>query len=245
MKAYDATEGIVTVMNAETGEVLNVSCIGMAGDQSQLLDTPMRTTLFSTFALETSMQTGRVSSDDIVKTGNGKKKIQGRKIYDHNWKRGGYGKINVKQGFALNSYIAMLLAVNKAFDSEADYAQAVNNSYKITPKSIFFYDYELSPMKIMSLYRDLSNSKNARVWKAIDYDRESGFASNVFKDMDLWGKFCGLQVSSEDYFMEVCGIYPMSKPKYIIYVRMNKKSLPCSGAMAAEVLKDICARLQK
>lgn len=105
MREYDATEGIVTVMDAGTGEVLNVSSVGISGDQRQLLSTPMRTTLFSTFALEASLQTGKVSADDMVKTGNGKKKIQDREIYDHNWKRGGYGKISVKQGFALNSYI--------------------------------------------------------------------------------------------------------------------------------------------
>ena len=59
------------------------------------------------------METGKVKLSDTINVGNGILAIGRDTLYDHNWHRGGYGKITVEQGFGLESNIANYKIVRK------------------------------------------------------------------------------------------------------------------------------------
>src|SRR5574344_1026178 len=240
MEKYETENGLAIIMDAQTGEIRNFSSIGTKGDSATIINTPIQTTLFSTFVLEACLNTEKISLEDTVDVGIGIKNYHGIEVKDHNWERGGYGELQVKQGYVYNSKIALLETINKAFADSASYYKVLSNNYKIAPQGLCYYKYSLSPIKILSLYKELANDKRQRVWKAIDYDLQKGFAEHVFRGMDnIWGKFGSIKDDTKDYSMDVCGIYPLNNPKYIIYIRMTKHELPCSGIMTAEAFKEI------
>ena len=69
-----------------------------------------------------ALETGKVKLADTVDVGNGIYIYKEDTIKDHNWHRGGYGEITIKQGLACSSNIAIVQAILKAFkDSPMDY----------------------------------------------------------------------------------------------------------------------------
>ena len=51
----------------------------------------------------------------MVDVGDGSYSVQDRELKDHNWHRGGYGEISIKQGLASSSNIAVYKTMEKAF----------------------------------------------------------------------------------------------------------------------------------
>lgn len=56
---------------------------------------------------------------DRVNVGNGIYVCKGDTVFDHNWHRGGYGEITVKQGLASGSNIATVKTMENAFGNNA------------------------------------------------------------------------------------------------------------------------------
>ena len=69
-----------------------------------------------------ALETGKVKLADTVDVGDGIYICREDTIKDHNWHRGGYGEITIKQGLACSSNIAIVQTILKAFkDSPMDY----------------------------------------------------------------------------------------------------------------------------
>lgn len=66
-----------------------------------------------------ALETGKVKLDDIVDTENGIYLVNGNELKDHNWNRGGYGEITVKEGIAVISNIATIKTMNKVFGNSS------------------------------------------------------------------------------------------------------------------------------
>ena len=73
--------------------------------------------LMKTASLLAALETGKVKLDDVVDTGEGLWPVDDNTIKDHNWRRGGYGKITVEEALAVSSNIGIGKAVAKAFGS--------------------------------------------------------------------------------------------------------------------------------
>lgn len=99
-------------MEAQTGEIK-----ASVGSDSILQESG----LVRTVSLLAALETKAVKLSDTVNVDNGILTIGKDTLCDHNWYRGGYGKITVEQGFGLASNIAnykivkRYLRMNKPF----------------------------------------------------------------------------------------------------------------------------------
>lgn len=119
----NAINGQVIIMDCKSGEVkamvsLTNAKFGIKSTTSQL---SQPTGLMRPISLLAALEQGKVKPNDSIDTKSGIVDINGYLLEDYNWRRGGYGKISVQQGFLLSSNIATYLAVKQAFGK--DYAQ--------------------------------------------------------------------------------------------------------------------------
>ena len=77
--------------------------------------------LIQPISILAALESGKVTLSDKVDVGNGIYSIQDRELKDHNWHRGGYGEISIKQGLASSSNIAVYKTMEKAFQSIEEY----------------------------------------------------------------------------------------------------------------------------
>ena len=133
-----------------------------------------------------ALETGKVKLADTVDVGNGIYICKEDTIKDHNWHRGGYGEITIKQGLACSSNIAIVQAILKAFkDSPMDYLKHLHQmsmgdlenmkgfetlqpiSFK-TSDSIWHdtdliytcigYNQTITPIQMLTFYNAIANS---------------------------------------------------------------------------------------
>ena len=108
LSELDATVGQVIIMEVRTGEI-KVS----VGSDSILQESG----LVRTASLLAALETKAVKLSDTIDVGNGILAIEKDTLCDHNWHRGGYGKITVEQGFGVASNIANYKIVKKVFEN--------------------------------------------------------------------------------------------------------------------------------
>ena len=134
-----------------------------------------------------ALETRKVKLSDMVDVGNGIYSIQDRELKDHNWHRGGYGEISIKQGLASSSNIAVYKTMEKAFRDDAqayfnlidrmnygkpDCIAGIANlkpAYFVTPKDSGWsdtafawfcigYNQTITPIQMLTFYNAIANS---------------------------------------------------------------------------------------
>jgi cell division protein FtsI (penicillin-binding protein 3) len=125
MRAHDADEGTVVVMEVKTGHIKAISNLSKdgEGDYTEKLNHAVGG-LFepgSTFKLVTMMallEETNIKLTDTINTGKGEYTFYNKKVRDH--EEGGYGKISIKEAFEKSSNIAMAKLVDKHFRNKPD-----------------------------------------------------------------------------------------------------------------------------
>jgi len=140
LKEYDAQMGQVIVMESQTGRIKALVGIERK-DSAQWQETdefckPQPTGLFTTMSMLAVLESGKVRLGDTVDTGNGMLTIDGDVIKDHNWHRGGYGKISMLQGFASSSNVALVSCLQKAFPNKDDFYKQLEKMSVHQPENI-------------------------------------------------------------------------------------------------------------
>ena len=210
-------------INAISGQAIVMDMEGnikaMVGNSKKQLSSLMRT-----ISLHNALETGKVHLSDTVDTEEGIAVINGDTIKDHNWHRGGYGKITLKQGLACNSSIAVAKATQMA--------------------GVEAIDSLVTPLEMLKLFNGII--KNDSLKSALRYYITDGLGKQASSDKVEVAGFSGRSTISVDnsekpeYAVEFIGYFPADAPKYSIIVSMNKKGLPASGGlMAGSVFKDI------
>lgn len=119
LSEINALSGQVIIMEVQTGRIK--ALVGLERKDSanyqscENFAVQQPTGLMHPISVLAALETDRVKLDDTIDTGNGIYSYKGRVIKDHNWNRGGYGEITVKQGLACNSNIAIVKATLEAF----------------------------------------------------------------------------------------------------------------------------------
>ena len=127
MEEFAALEGMAIVMETATGNLR--AMVGWKEDNGKvvedttLLSKARESFLFRGASLLAALETGNVSLDDMFNTYTGIDVIGKDTIYDHNWRRGGYGELTLLQGLAYNSSIAIDKAVNVAYQNKDVFLQ--------------------------------------------------------------------------------------------------------------------------
>ena len=143
--------------------------------------------LIQPISILAALETGKVKLSDKVDVGEGIYQVHDRELKDHNWHRGGYGEISIKQGLASSSNIAIYKTMEKAFGNDAqayfnlldkmsygkpDSITGITNLksvHFITPKDSSWsntafawfcigYNQTITPIQMLTFYNAIANS---------------------------------------------------------------------------------------
>ena len=191
LSEINAQSGQVIVMEVQTGQIK--ALVGLTRKDStnyqscENFSVWQSTGLMHPISLLAALETGKVKLSDKVDTGNGIYQVHGRELKDHNWHRGGYGEISIKQGLASSSNIAVYKTMEKAFGNNAQaYFNLLNNmsygkpdsiagianlkpAYFVTPKDSGWsdtafawfcigYNQTITPIQMLTFYNAIANS---------------------------------------------------------------------------------------
>ena len=219
LSELDATVGQVIVMEAQTGEIK-----ASVGSDSILQESG----LVRTASLLAALETKAVKLSDTIDVDNGILAIEKDTLCDHNWHRGGYGKITVEQGFGLASNIANYKIVNKAFENGQAFAEALAKyGYQVKDTSLVYnplgYGILTTPLQNLTFFNSIAKS-NTAIKQALEYSVTDGLAKPAQSDkVKVAGATGTIQLSNGEYAVEFCGYFPADNPKYSIIVTINKK----------------------
>ena len=191
LSELNALPGQTIIMEIQTGHIK--AMVGLERKDSadyqscENFSQAYESALIHPISILAALETGKVKLADTVDVGNGSYSIQDRELKDHNWHRGGYGEISIKQGLASSSNIAVYKTMEKAFGNNAQaYFNLLNNmsygkpdsiagianlkpAYFVTPKDSGWsdtafawfcigYNQTITPIQMLTFYNAIANS---------------------------------------------------------------------------------------
>lgn len=191
LSELNALSGQTIIMEVQTGHIK--AMVGLESTDSanyqpcENFSQAYESALIHPISILAALETGKVKLADTVDVGNGSYSIQDRELKDHNWHRGGYGEISIKQGLASSSNIAVYKTMEKAFGNNAQaYFNLLNNmsygkpdsiagianlkpAYFVTPKDSGWsdtafawfcigYNQTITPIQMLTSYNAIANS---------------------------------------------------------------------------------------
>ena len=191
LSELNALSGQIIIMEVQTGYIKTM--VGLERKDStdyqpcENFSQAHESALMHPISILAALETGKVKLSDMVDVGNGSYSIQDRELKDHNWHRGGYGKISIKQGLASSSNIAVYKTMEKAFGNNAQaYFNLLNKvnygkpdsiagianlkpAYFVTPKNngwsdtafawfCIGYNQTITPIQMLTFYNAIANS---------------------------------------------------------------------------------------
>ena len=191
LSELNALSGQTIIMEVQTGHIK--AMVGLESTDSanyqpcENFSQAYESALIHPISILAALETGKVKLADTVDVGNGSYSIQDRELKDHNWHRGGYGEISIKQGLASSSNIAVYKTMEKAFGNNAQaYFNLLNNmsygkpdsiagianlkpAFFVTPKDSGWsdtafawfcigYNQTITPIQMLTFYNAIANS---------------------------------------------------------------------------------------
>ncbi len=199
------------------------------------------------------LSSGKVSPETVFDVGDG---VYGN-IRDHNWRRGGYGKINLDWAFGHCSDVAFAKAKEFVYgDNSSEYNSLVDsylgdNTHGVIGMLTFYNaianggrmiklvtegEYGIvtreqiaQPEHIRSLQASLRHAVSDGIFKG---------AGRSYTNVSAHG--CTSMTADGGHRIELCGYFPSEDPLYTIMVILEKKSLPASsGGMCGAIMAQI------
>ncbi len=122
LKEIDAISGVAVLMEVETGDVKAIVNMTKCEDgeyheirNDAIADMMEPGSTFKTASIMTALEDGYITPDDEVDTGNGIMLMHGSLMRDHNWHRGGYGKISVSRILEVSSNVGVSHLIDKYY----------------------------------------------------------------------------------------------------------------------------------
>lgn len=170
----NALSGQAIIMEVQTGHIK--AMVGLERKDSadyqpcENFSQAHESALIQPISILAALETGEVKLSDKVDTGEGIYQVYDRELKDHNWHRGGYGEISIKQGLASGSNIAVYKTMEKAFGDDAQaYFNLLNNMSYGKPDSITGIA-NLKPAYFVTP-KDSGWSDTAFAWFCIGYNQ--------------------------------------------------------------------------
>ena len=172
MIEHKATSSKVIIMETVTGYIKAMVGLERKDTLSPFQPTTDFCTPYSTeqrqvATLLAALETGKISLSDTVDVGEGIYISSGDTIKDHNWHRGGYGKITVEWAIAANSRIGEVLIRERAFgDKKSEYEAAIEQIGYGKPDSVEGLECilntdvaasKISPIQLITFYNAIAN----------------------------------------------------------------------------------------
>ena len=191
LSELNALSGQAIVMEVQTGHIK--AMIGLEKKDSanyqpcKNFSQAHESALMHPISILAALETGKVKLANTINVGDGIYICKEDTIKDHNWHRGGYGEISIKQGLASSSNIAVYKTMEKAFGNNAQaYFNLLNNmsygkpdsiagianlkpAYFVTPKNngwsdtafawfCIGYNQTITPIQMLTFYNAIANS---------------------------------------------------------------------------------------
>lgn len=243
LSELNAISGQVIVMEVQTGEIK-----ASAGTELK----PQESGLIRTASLLAALETKAVQLSDTVDVNNGILIIGKDTLLDHNWYRGGYGKITIQQGFGLSSNIANYKTAKHTFKDAQAFAKALTKyGYQVKDTSLVYnpsgYGVFTTPLQNLTFYNAIAQGTIGDkaavndIKRALKYTVTDGLAKPAISDkVKIAGATGTIPLPNGEYAVEFCGYFPADNPQYSVIVSINKKDKPASGGlMAGTVFKQI------
>ena len=191
LSELNALSGQAIVMEVQTGHIK--AMIGLEKKDSanyqpcKNFSQAHESALMHPISILAALETGKVKLANTINVGDGIYICKEDTIKDHNWHRGEYGEISIKQGLASSSNIAVYKTMEKAFGNNAQaYFNLLNNmsygkpdsiagianlkpAYFVTPKDSGWsdtafawfcigYNQTITPIQMLTFYNAIANS---------------------------------------------------------------------------------------
>ena len=124
LKEINATVGVAILMEVQTGEIKAIVNMTKCADgvyreirNNAVSDMMEPGSTFKTASIMVALEDGKITPDYIVDTGNGQKPMHGRVMKDHNWHRGGYGKLTVTEILGVSSNVGTSSIIENFYGS--------------------------------------------------------------------------------------------------------------------------------
>jgi len=177
LEEIDGLQGQVIVMEVQTGKIL--AMVGLERNFESKFQ-PCNNfayqqelgSLMKTVSLLAALETGKVKLSDEVETGSGIWPVEdGYMMKDHNWRRGGYGKITVERAMEVSSNVGISKTIAKTFgDNPQQFFDLLEKMSYGQPDSIDGID-GLKPTSYSSP-KDADWKNHYLWWSAIGYERK-------------------------------------------------------------------------
>ena len=230
-------------MEVQTGEIK-----ASAGTEIK----PQESGLIRTASLLAALETKTVHLSDTIDVGNGILTIGKDTLLDHNWYKGGYGKISIQQGFSFSSNIANYKIAKHTFKDAQVFAKALAKyGYQVKDTNLVYnpsgYGVLTTPLQNLTFYNAIAQGAISDkiavndIKQALEYTVTDGLAKPAMSDeVKIAGATGTIQLPNGQYAVEFCGYFPADNPQYSVIVSINKKDKPASGGlMAGTVFKQI------
>lgn len=269
---YGAMDGVAIIMETESGKIRAMVGLEAKDDSTyvradSLAASKHSSALMRTVSVLAALNTGKVKPDDMFDSGVGVFVYDNDTIYDHNWRKGGYGELTLWQALAYSSDIGILKAVDEAFPDKKDFLASVRKMSFGQPLEVegmkldscmqdsempwYYYAMgfqEITPLQMLAFYNAIANKDSIASPSSIVDIRgmlegvvSKGLAKRAMSDKV---KVAGMNgtIRNEDSTLtaEFCGYFPADKPKYTMLVSVHRKELPAAGGrMAGSIFKEI------
>ena len=144
LKEVGGDIGVVVLMEVATGDVkaiVNMSRLDN-GEFAELRNNAVSDmwepgSTFKTASIMVALEDGVITMNDFVETGNGQWPMHGRTMKDHNWRRGGYGRISVPEVLMYSSNVGVSRIIDDNYKDHPEkyvdglYREGVGVAYEI------------------------------------------------------------------------------------------------------------------
>lgn len=117
MTEVNAISGQAIVMEVNTGQIKAI--VGTS--------IPHKSALVKTANILAALETGKVQLSDAFNTNGGVYHTQDTTLRDHNWHRGGYGVLTIKETLSYSSQIGVYRTLEHAFDDSQTYFNTIDS----------------------------------------------------------------------------------------------------------------------
>lgn len=269
---YGAMDGVAIIMETESGKIRAMVGLEAKDDSAyvradSLAASKHSSALMRTVSVLAALNTGKVKPDDMFDSGEGIFVYDNDTIYDHNWRKGGYGELTLRQALAYSSDVAITRAVDEAFPGKKDFLASVRKmsfgqsleveGLKVDscvqdsemPWCYYAMGFqEITPLQMLAFYNAIANkdsiaspSSIADIHRMLEGVVSKGLAKCAMSDKV---KVAGMNgtIRNEDNTLaaDFCGYFPADKPKYTILVSVHRKEVPAAGGrMAGTIFREI------
>ncbi len=187
----DALSGQAIVMEVQTGQIKALTGLERKDSADYQPCTNFHQAhesgLIQPISILAALETEEVNLVDVVNVGDGIYTVSDSELKDHNWHRGGYGEITIKQGIEVSSNIATYKVMERAFGNnpqayfdmlgkmsygKLDSISGIENlkpAHFITPNSnewsgtslawfCIGYNQTITPIQMLTFYNAIANN---------------------------------------------------------------------------------------